>query len=295
MLADRAGVSTRHLSFLETGRCGPSRAAVLQLGKALDIPHAEVERLLLVAGHSGDWSRPLRRSPSRSRPQLEKLAKLLAAHDPFPALITDPDWRIAWSNRGARALIRRFQEFSPELCVDPLDLRELFANPTALQQLVVNWSQLLEAVVAGLYRLEPDPSFGNSRALMAVLPRSEFPVAAIERAATPPCGNTRSASAIGGVEFGMEFLPLPFAGGAAGYALVLAHPSTPPRTRSRGSTSRSSGADAARQIPAWPGVATLPGARSSRPGRLQWIASGWRSSNAVISAWNSVPLAARIS
>src|SRR4029450_8080991 len=56
-LANRPGLSTRHLSFLETGRCGPSRGTVLQIGRALDLPQSETERLLLVAGYAGDWAR----------------------------------------------------------------------------------------------------------------------------------------------------------------------------------------------------------------------------------------------
>ncbi len=223
-LAERAGMSTRHLSFLETGRCGPSRSAVLQLGKALDVPHAEVERLLLVAGYAGDWTRGFG-DPVAIRPQLEKLSPLLAAHDPFPALVTDPDWRVGWANQGARAWMRRFQELRPGLRIEPLDLRELFADTHGLEQLVANWSDLLEAVVAGLYQLEPDPSsFGHARALMEVLPHDERPGAAIERASSTSLWQHQIRIHDRGVEFGMEFLPLPFAGGASGFALVLAHP-----------------------------------------------------------------------
>jgi transcriptional regulator with XRE-family HTH domain len=224
-LAERAGMSTRHLSFLETGRCGPSRSAVLQLGKALDVPHAEIERLLLVAGYAGDWTRRFG-DPVAIRPQLEKVSHLLAAHDPYPALITTPDWRVGWANRGASGLMRRFREFRPDLCVDPLDLRELFADTHGIEQLVANWSELLEAVVAGLYQLEPDPaSFGNTRALMEVLPHDERPGAAIDRACSTALWQHEIRIRDRGVEFGMEFLPLPFAGGASGFALVLAHPS----------------------------------------------------------------------
>lgn len=223
-LAERAGMSTRHLSFLETGRCGPSRAAVLQLGKALDVPNAEIERLLLVAGYAGDWTRCYG-DPVAIRPQLEKVSHLLAAHDPFPALITDPDWCVAWSNRGGIALMRRFQELRPDLSIEPLDLRALFADTHGLEQLVANWSDLLQAVVAGLYQLEPDPSsFGHSRALMEVLPHSERPGDAIERAASTTLWQHEIRIRDRGVEFGMEFLPLAFAGGASGYALVLANP-----------------------------------------------------------------------
>jgi len=223
-LAERAGMSTRHLSFLETGRCGPSRAAVLQLAKALDVPHAEIERLLLVAGYAGDWTRCFG-DPVAIRRQLERVSHLLAAHDPFPALITDPDWRLGWANRGAQALLRRFQEFRPDLCIEPLDLRELFADTRGFEALIANWSDLLEAIVAGLYQLEPDPSsFGNTRSLMEVLPHCERPGAAIERASSAALWHHQVRIRDRGVEFGMELLPLPFASCASGYALVLTHP-----------------------------------------------------------------------
>lgn len=222
-LAERAGMSTRHLSFLETGRCGPSRAAVLQLARSLDVPDGEIERLLLVSGHAGDWNRRFA-DPRTVRPQLDKVSHLLAAHDPFPALITDPDWCVGWSNGGTRALMRRFQEIHPGLCVDPLDLRQLFAD-SKVQQFVANWSELLEAIVTGLYQLEPDPaSFGNARSLMEVLPRSGFPIAAIESTASTALWQHEIRIRDQGVEFGMEFLPLPFAGGASGYTLVLGNP-----------------------------------------------------------------------
>src|SRR5262245_17710661 len=168
-LANRAGVSTRHLSFLETGRCGPSRGTVLQLGRALELPRAETDRLQLLSGHAGDWTR-LAVDAGRVREQLGYLAPMLAAYDPFPALISDPDWCVAWHNRGARALFRELQKIAPHIDTDPVDLRQLLAD-RSFSTLVVNRDELFADVVTGLYQLEPDPaSFGNARSLLAVLP-----------------------------------------------------------------------------------------------------------------------------
>ena len=143
---------------------------MLQLGRALDLPRAETDRLLLLAGHAGDWTR-LSVDSGRVREQLGKLAPLLAAHDPLPALVSDPDWCVAWHNRGARALFRQIRERAPHLSTDPVDLRQILADEQCFNSVVANRDELLSDVVTGLYQLEPDPaSFGNARSLLAVLP-----------------------------------------------------------------------------------------------------------------------------
>lgn len=223
-LADLAGMSTRHLSFLETGRCGPSRGMVLQLGRVLELPRSETERLLLVAGWAGDWTR---RSVDSEciRQQLAKVSHLLDAHDPFPAVISDPEWCIAWHNRGARALFERLKELSPALRTDPVDLRQLLVDERSFGRIVRNRGELLQGVLDGLYQLEPDPvSFGNTRSLMDVLPPRDRPGDAIERAAR--CAAWEQAIRIRdrGAEFSLEIFSLPFAGAASGFAMVLARP-----------------------------------------------------------------------
>ena len=225
-LASVAGLSTRHLSFLETGRCGPSRSTVLQLGRALALPRSETERLLLVAGYAGDWTRHSEDSDATRR-QIGKVAPLLLGHDPFPAFVTDPNWSVAWHNRGARALFERLRELAPGLKIDPLDLRLLLCRPQ-LGQLVRNLGALLEGVLAGLYQLEPDPvCFGHARSLLDILPAPGPPGDAIERAARSSAWEHELRIGDRGAEFSLEMLSLPFAGGASGYALVLTEPADP--------------------------------------------------------------------
>ena len=81
-------LSTKHLSFVETGRSRPSRQLLVHLAQHLDLPIAERNRLLLAGGFAppyleqpfdGDMMRPLR----------ESLSRLLEAHEPNPALIVD--------------------------------------------------------------------------------------------------------------------------------------------------------------------------------------------------------------
>jgi transcriptional regulator with XRE-family HTH domain len=222
-LASEAGLSTRHLSFLETGRCGPSRGTVLQLGRALSLPRSETERLLLVAGYAGDWTHRADDADTTRR-QLGKIAHLLLAHDPFPAFITDPNWSVASYNRGAWALFERLRELAPDLKIDPLDLRPLLAGPQ-LGQVVRNLGALLEGVLAGLYQLEPDPvCYGHARSLLAILPSLGAPGEAIERAARSSVWEHELHIGDRGAEFSLELITLPFAGGASGYALVVMRP-----------------------------------------------------------------------
>jgi transcriptional regulator with XRE-family HTH domain len=226
-LAERAGVSPRHLSFLETGRCGPSRGAVLQLGRALDLPNSETERLLLVAGYAGDWTRS--DVPAESiRSQLGAVSHLLEAHDPLPAVISAPDWSIAYQNRSAAAFFARVRDVAPALRSDPLDLRELLRAEN-LGRLVPNLPQLLEHVLAGLYQLEPDPaSFGHAPSMLNALPRCVGPGDAIERASRTHVWAEELRIRDAGAEFGLHLFTLPFAGAASGFALVLTRPASDP-------------------------------------------------------------------
>jgi transcriptional regulator with XRE-family HTH domain len=223
-LAERAGMSSRHLSFLETGRCGPSRDAVQQLARALALPRSENERLLLVAGYAGDWTHRALDSAG-IRAQIAKFAHLLDAHDPFPAVISDPEWRIAWQNRGARAFLERVKELGPGPWSDPLDLRQLLSEGHGFGRVVKDFAELLQAVLAGLYQLAPDPAcFGNARALMDVLPGTDRPGPAIDRAIRSTVWSHELQLSDAGVEFPLELVTLPFAAGASGYALVVTRP-----------------------------------------------------------------------
>ena len=223
-LADRAGMSARHLSFLETGRCGASRAAVSNLGRALALPQTEIVRLLYVAGHPVEWDSSA--VPREDAPRhLAKVAHLLDAHDPFPAFITDPDWRIGWGNGGARALVRRFAELLPGIDVERFDLRIFLSDDRAVSSLIVNRNELMSAVLSGLYELAPDPARDdNTRGLLASLPPTIPPGQAIQRASRVTVWSFPLKIRDGGEEFVLEVRPYPFAAGVHGYSLVVLQP-----------------------------------------------------------------------
>jgi len=133
---------------------------------------------------------------------------------------------VAWHNRGARALFRELHEVAPQIGMDPVDLRQLFADKN-LTHLVANRDELLCSVVTGLYQLEPDPaSFGNARSLLAVLPAQAGAGDAVERAADGNAWQQELRLRLGDRTLTLEVFSVPFARPASGFALVLLRPAS---------------------------------------------------------------------
>lgn len=106
-LALEANVSSRHLSFIETGRAQPSRTMVLQLAQAMDVPRSERNLLLQAAGFAGVYSaRAL--EADEMQPVREALRWTLARHDPYPGLVLDRHWRVLMTNDCALRLLGPF-------------------------------------------------------------------------------------------------------------------------------------------------------------------------------------------
>jgi transcriptional regulator with XRE-family HTH domain len=130
-LALDANLSTKHLSFVETGRSHPSRQLVIHLAQHLDLPMAERNRLLLAGGfappyleqpYDGEVMRPLR----------ESLSRLLEAHEPNPALVVDGLWNLIEANRAASLL---FDGIDPELLEPPVNVLRLAMHPGGLPRI----------------------------------------------------------------------------------------------------------------------------------------------------------------
>src|SRR5881227_654671 len=87
-LALEAGVSARHLSFVETGRSRPSAEMVLHLAEALDVPLRDRNQLLLAAGYAPVYGQRGLEEPEMG-PVREALQQVLRGHEPYPALVVD--------------------------------------------------------------------------------------------------------------------------------------------------------------------------------------------------------------
>jgi transcriptional regulator with XRE-family HTH domain len=98
-----AGLSTRHLSFLESGRAAPSRSMVLRLGEALRLSKADLNRALNAAGFAALFPSLPASAPDLA-PVYKAISHLLARHEPWPAFAIDRHWDLISANAPALAL-----------------------------------------------------------------------------------------------------------------------------------------------------------------------------------------------
>lgn len=141
-----AGVSTRHLSWLEAGKAQPSRAMVLRLATRLDLPLRERNALLVAAGYAPLYAeRPL--ADPALAPARAALQRLLDAHEPSPALVVDRHWNLVAHNR----LVPLFlAAAAPALTAPPINVLRLSLHPQGLAPMIDNLPAWREYV---LYRL----------------------------------------------------------------------------------------------------------------------------------------------
>lgn len=144
-----AGVSTRHLAFLESGRAKPSAEMVLRLFGALAAPLREQNRALRAAGFA----------PRYPEDDVELLApeigaaigRMMEKHEPYPLFVLSVDTTILAANRGARALLDR-------MTAEPLDegethdLLSLVFDPRRLRHAHVDWERLARGMLSRLQR-----------------------------------------------------------------------------------------------------------------------------------------------
>jgi len=102
-LAHEAGISARHLSFLESARARPSRNMVMQLAQALELPRVRVNEFLTAAGFAAAYSQtPL--DAEALAPVRAALERVMENHAPYPAVLMDRDWGILSMNGAAERL-----------------------------------------------------------------------------------------------------------------------------------------------------------------------------------------------
>jgi transcriptional regulator with XRE-family HTH domain len=136
-LALDAGISARHLSFVETGRSRPSRDMVLRLAEQLDIPLRDRNGLLLAAGHAPTYGeREL--EDLDMQPVRDALALVLRGHEPFPAAVVDRGWEMVASNSGIALLI---EDVAPHLLEPPINVLRVSLHPEGMAPRIANLGQ----------------------------------------------------------------------------------------------------------------------------------------------------------
>lgn len=150
-LAGRAGVSTRHLSFLENAKSRPSRELVLALAGALDVPLRERNALLAAAGFASVFTA----SPLESdelRHLRRAIDHVLAQQEPYGAVVVDGAWSIIQMNRGAQRVFAQFPPASEAGLAATRNLLLAIVHPHALRPYIVNWDEVAGLLVARLHR-----------------------------------------------------------------------------------------------------------------------------------------------
>jgi transcriptional regulator with XRE-family HTH domain len=127
-------ISTRHLSFIETGRSKPSAQMLQRIADCLDVPHRARNAMLLAAGYAPDYhERPLD-SPEMAgmRAIVEHVLK---GHEPYPALAVDRHWNMIAANEAIAVLI---EQVSPALLAPPVNVLRIALHPEGLAPQIVN-------------------------------------------------------------------------------------------------------------------------------------------------------------
>lgn len=155
-LAGDAEISTRHLSFIETGRSTPSRAMVLRLAERLELPLRARNTLLTAAGYAPVFAeRPL--ADAALAPARLAIERLLAAHEPFPAIAIDRHWTLVTGNGAA---MRLMDGVDGALLQPPVNVLRLSLHPGGLAPRIANLAEWRTHLLTRLRRqidLSADP------------------------------------------------------------------------------------------------------------------------------------------
>lgn len=136
-LSNRSGVSTRHLSRVETGKAHPTADMLVHLAEHLEVPLRERNRMLLAGGYAPRYDdRPL--DDSSMAVVLDGLRRLLDAHLPYPALLLDDHWDVVDANEAAQTLLAGC---APALLEPPVNVVRVCLHPDGLAGRIRNLDQ----------------------------------------------------------------------------------------------------------------------------------------------------------
>jgi transcriptional regulator with XRE-family HTH domain len=160
-LGNRAGVTTRHLSFVETGRARPSREMVLHLAEQLDVPLRERNNLLLAAGFAPTY-RQRDLTDQSFEPVRRALDQVLAGHEPYPAMIIDRHWNLVASNQAAAVLT---EDIADDLLEPPVCVLRVGLHPRGCAPRVRNLTEWSDHIVG---RVQRDAAITGDEGLVAL-------------------------------------------------------------------------------------------------------------------------------
>jgi transcriptional regulator with XRE-family HTH domain len=136
-LALQAEISTRHLSFVETGRAAPSREMILHLAEQLEVPLRERNDLLLAGGYAPVYAQAALDSPQLAATR-DAIRGVLAAHEPNPGVVVDRHWNLVDANASVSVFTRYA---SQDLLQAPINVMRLSLHPRGLAPHIINLQQ----------------------------------------------------------------------------------------------------------------------------------------------------------
>jgi transcriptional regulator with XRE-family HTH domain len=190
-LASEAEISTRHLSFLETGRAQPSREMVLHLADQLSIPLRERNVILVAAGFAPVFPQRALDDPALAAAR-RAVDVILAGHEPCPALVVDNRWNLVAANRAVAPLL---DGVAAELRAPPSNVMRLALHPAGLAPRIANLAEWRRHLLERLRRqidLTADPALIDLLAELKTYP-------------TPPASDRRPED-FGGVAVPMQLM-----------------------------------------------------------------------------------------
>lgn len=165
-LALAADVSSRHVSFLETGRSTPSEAMVLRLAAALDVPLRHVNAMLTAAGFQARYPET---EPGEGLPEevASALALLKRHHEPFPLIVLDRKYDVVDLNKGALAVLTALLPDASASMAGGLNLARLTFAPDGASRVITNFDRVGRELLWRLHReLLADPDDAGMRGLL---------------------------------------------------------------------------------------------------------------------------------
>lgn len=181
-LAMEAEVSTRHLSFMETGRARPSREMLLRLSEHLAVPLRDRNTLLLAAGYAPAYPERALDDPGLGAAR-EVIERVLAGHEPYPALAIDRHWNLAAANRAVPPLLAGV---APELLEPPVNVLRVSLHPEGLAPRIANLPDWREHLLTRLDHEAALSADATLEALLAELRGYPVPAAAPRTARNQP-------------------------------------------------------------------------------------------------------------
>ncbi|QWT21384.1 helix-turn-helix transcriptional regulator [Bacillus sp. NP157] len=148
-LSLETGVSQKHLSFIESGRSAPSRDMLMAVADGLDMPFRERNQLLLAAGYAPQFADESWDADALAIVR-RALERMLAQHEPFPAVVMDRHWNVVMVNEAATRMFGSFIDLSrwPR----PRNLLHMIFDPNGLRPFVADWPRFSAALLQRVRR-----------------------------------------------------------------------------------------------------------------------------------------------